>query len=395
MNGDRTPQAFATLDEWQRVQRPRELLRFAPVVALSTAGGCAVVALCLWTVVPAALWPVWLATGAAVSLVQWWAQRFIGPGRSGKTDPLGRRRWIHVNAFGAGAFWGLTTFMLFPSGSVEHQLLLAFILMAVTALWLPMFALAPLALLLFTVPGLLPMAFGLLASPNPPQATMGSLLLMLIGIFGAAAQTTSRIFFADLAARRALYHEATHDSLVGLANRAEFHRRAQTLEIMGARPYAMLFIDLDHFKEVNDSAGHAAGDELLRRVGAVLRETVRKEDLPARLGGDEFAILMEDCGAPDALHVAATILDRLNTFALSGGGQRRRVTASIGVACSGDLCASPAKLLEAADQACYVAKRGGRNRIEIATGTATVKGAEAARRRAGGASFALISDVTA
>ena len=112
---------------------------------------------------------MWLATGAAVSLVQWWAQRFIGPASFGDDDPLGRRRWIHVNAFGAGAFWGLTTFMLFPSASVEHQLLLAFILMAVTALWLPMFALAPLALLLFTVPGLLPMAFGLLASPTPPK----------------------------------------------------------------------------------------------------------------------------------------------------------------------------------------------------------------------------------
>jgi diguanylate cyclase (GGDEF)-like protein len=334
---------------------------------------------------------VWLAAGAVVCLVQWWAQRFIGPAHSGKTDALGRRRWIIVNALGAGTFWGLTTFMLFPSGSMEHQLLLAFILMAVTALWLPMFALTPLALLVFTVPGLLPMALGLLASPHAPQATMGSLLLMLIGIFGTAAQTTSRIFFADLAARRALYHEATHDSLVGLANRAEFHRRAQTLEIMGARPYAMLFIDLDHFKEVNDSAGHAAGDELLRRVGAVLRDTVRREDLPARLGGDEFAILMEDCGAQDALHVAATILERLNSFALSGGGQRRRVTASIGIACSGDLRASPAKLLEAADQACYVAKRGGRNRIEIATGL----GFDASRRRTSEPSFTLTGDVPA
>jgi diguanylate cyclase (GGDEF)-like protein len=389
MNGERNRQVFTNLDDWQRVQRPRELLRFAPVVALSTAGGCAVIALCLWSVVPEAQWSGWLAAGVVLSLAQWWGQRFLGRAHTAKADPLGRRRWIVVNALCAGTFWGVTTFVLFPSGSVEHQLLLAFILMAVTALWLPLFALAPFSLLVFTVPGLLPMAFGLLASPNPPQATMGSLLLMLIGIFGAAAQSTSRIFFADLAARRALYHEATHDSLVGLANRAEFHRRAQTLEIMGTRPYAMLFIDLDHLKEVNDSAGHAAGDELLRRVGTVLRDTVRKEDLAARLGGDEFAILMEDCGAPDALHVAETILERINSFTLAGGGRRRRLSASIGIACSADLCsASPAKLLEAADQACYVAKRGGRNRVEIAKEVAAD-----ASRRAAGPSFALISDV--
>jgi Amt family ammonium transporter len=215
---------------------------------------------------------------------------------------------------------------------------------------------------------------------------MGSLLLLLIGVFAAAVQTTSRIFFADLAARRALYHEATHDSLVGLANRAEFYRRAQTLEIMRARSYAILFIDLDHFKEVNDSLGHAAGDELLRHIGGALRATVRKEDLAARLGGDEFAILMEDCGAPDALHVAATILERINGFALSGGGKRRRVTASIGIACSADLCASPTKLLEAADQACYAAKRGGRNRIEVAAGLAGET-----PRTAGRASFMISS----
>jgi diguanylate cyclase (GGDEF)-like protein len=390
MNGETNNQVFTHIDDWQRVQRPRELLRFAPVVPLSTAGGCGVIALCLWSALPNVWWAGWLSAGLALSIAQWWSQRFVGRANSGQVDPLGRRRWIAINALSAGTFWGITSIALFPVGSVEHQLLLAFILMTITALWLPLFALAPLSLLVFTVPGLLPMAFGLLTSPQPPQTTMGSLLLLLIGVFAAAAQTTSRIFFADFAARRALYHEATHDSLVGLANRAEFHRRAQTLEIMRAKSYAMLFIDLDHFKEVNDSAGHATGDELLRHVGAVLRETVRKEDLAARLGGDEFAVLMEDCGAPDALHVASTILERINAFALSSGGKRRRITASIGIACSADLCSSPGKLLEAADQACYAAKRGGRNRVEIATGLAGETSRTAAR-----GSFALISDAPA
>src|SRR5688572_4324050 len=171
MNSQRTEQILADLDEWQRVQRPHELMRFAPVVALSTAGGCAVVALCLWTVLPDALWPLWLGVGVAVSLMQWWSQRYIGPSHSAAADPLGRRRWILVNALTAGVFWGFTTYLLFPFESVEHQLLLAFILMAVTALWLPLFALSPVALLAFTVPGLLPMAFGLLTAPEAPQAT--------------------------------------------------------------------------------------------------------------------------------------------------------------------------------------------------------------------------------
>ena len=75
---------------------------------------------------------------------------------------------------------------------------------------------------------------------------------------------------------------------------------------------------------------------------------------------------MKDCGADDARHVAEAVLERLNGFAFRDSGRAHRVTASIGIACSADLCASPAKLLEAADQACYAAKRGGRNRVEVA-----------------------------
>jgi diguanylate cyclase (GGDEF)-like protein len=219
---------------------------------------------------------------------------------------------------------------------------------------------------------------------------MGSLLLLLAIVFGAVAHATRRLFFADMAARRELYARATQDPLVGLANRAEFHRRARTLEIMSDRPYAMVFIDLDHFKDVNDSAGHSAGDELLQHVGTVLKEAVRKEDLAARLGGDEFAILMHDCSAADATQVAAQVLERIRGLALTCGTRRRRMSASIGVACSADLCTSPGKLLEAADQACYAAKRGGRNRIEVATGLS-----ETAARSANRSHFTLVTDAWA
>jgi diguanylate cyclase (GGDEF)-like protein len=192
--------------------------------------------------------------------------------------------------------------------------------------------------------------------------------LLVLVAFALLVRTASKIFFAEHAVRCALYHEATHDPLVGLANRRELHRRMQTLEIMQARPYTILYIDLDHFKEVNDSAGHAAGDELLRRIGTVLRESVRQEDTAARLGGDEFAVVMQDCGADEAAQIAATVLQRINGFALNCGDKRRRITASIGIACSADLFVSPGKLLEAADRACYAAKRSGRNRVEVAAG---------------------------
>jgi len=386
MNADPFEMLSSAQDE---TQRAGDVLRFAPVAPLSTAGGCCVVAACLWPVLPDAWAAAWLGAGLMVALAQWQSLRLVGRARGdvpAAHEAAGRRRWIVASALVSGLFWGASSMALFPASSIAHQLLLAFILAGVTALWLPLFALMRLALWVFAVPGLLPMAFGLLASPQPPQTTMGSLLLLLIAILAAAAHATRRIFFADAAARRELYRQATHDCLVGLANRAEFHRRAQTLEIMGDRPYAMLFIDIDHFKEVNDTAGHAAGDELLRRIGAVLKDAVRKGDVAARLGGDEFAILMHDCSAADAAQVAANVLERIRSFALTCGPRRRRISASIGVACSADLFTSPAKLLEAADQACYAAKRGGRNRVEIATSLGQ------ASRAAGRAQLALVGD---
>lgn len=365
MNVADHPDSFVDGDEAHGWQRARHLRRFATVAPLSTAGGCLAVVLCLWPLLPA-WWPAWLAAGLALAATQWRAGgvafRPQGMRAAGEHRPS-----VVVIALGSGIFWGATSVVFYPSGSVEHQLLLAFILTVITAAWLPLYAFVRMSLLAFAVPAVLPMAFELLSSPTAPQTTMGSLLVLVIAALATIARHAGRWLHADSAVRQALYHQATHDPLVGLANRAEFHRRAQTLEIMQANAYSIAFIDLDHFKPINDSLGHASGDALLRSVGAVLRQTVRKGDTAARLGGDEFAILMKDCCAAEATAVAAIILERIGALGRELGDARPRVTASIGIACSADLCLSPATLLEAADQACYRAKRAGRNRIEIAT----------------------------
>ena len=368
MNVTHHQDGFVEADEGRVLQRARDVWRFAPLAPLSTAGGCLVVALCLWPLLPQ-WWPAWLASGFAIAAIQWRARHLIRctPPADQASDRLD---WVVVNALVTGAFFGATSVVFYPSASVEHQLLLAFILTVVTATWLPFYAFIPLSLLAFAVPAVLPMAFQLLLSPSTPQTTMGSLLILLIAVLATIAQLAGRMLHAESAARQALYHQATHDPLVGLANRAEFHRRAQTLEIMQTDVYAIAFVDLDHFKQINDSLGHTAGDTLLRGVGAVLRHSVRKGDTAARLGGDEFAILMKDCDAAEAAAVAAIILESIGTLGreLGGSGWGPRVTASIGIACSADLCVRPATLLEAADQACYRAKRAGRNRVEVATG---------------------------
>jgi diguanylate cyclase (GGDEF)-like protein len=386
MSRTHQPHGSIEVENARARHRVRDLRHFAPLAPLSTAGGCLAVGFCLWPVLPA-WWPGWLASGLVLAAAQWQARR-VGRSRGAKRS-VGHQRWVLVNALVSGVFWGATSVAFYPAGSVEHQLLLAFNLTVITVVWLPFYAFVRLSLLVFTVPAVLPMAFELLSSPTPPQTTMGSLLLLLIAVFAAIAALASRMLHAESVAHRALYHQATHDPLVDLVNRAEFYRRAQTLEIMRTEAYSIAFIDLDHFKQVNDSLGHASGDALLREIGAILRQSVRKGDTAARLGGDEFAILMKDCDAAEAEAVAATIRNRIAAAALEVGGCTRgpRVTASIGIACSADLCASPVTLLEAADGACYRAKRAGRNRIEIATELASP--APRARSRA---DFTLVAN---
>ena len=164
-----------------------------------------------------------------------------------------------------------------------------------------------------------------------------------------------------------LRHQAYHDALTGLPNRVLFAERvAETLtrDANGGRVHALLFLDLDRFKDVNDSWGHAAGDELLTQAAERLRHNVRPGDMPARLGGDEFALLLEDTDADRAEHAAQRISDALNaTFSVAG--RETRLHASIGIAVTGRHAASAEELLRNADIAMYAAKSDERRRWAV------------------------------
>jgi diguanylate cyclase (GGDEF)-like protein len=166
--------------------------------------------------------------------------------------------------------------------------------------------------------------------------------------------------------QRSLTRQANHDSLTGLANRAAFRAR---LEAALARPerrsgtLAVLFVDLDDFKDVNDTLGHAAGDELLSVVAARLEATVRPGDLVARLGGDEFALLLD--GVPDPA-VALAVAERTVTALAAPveiNGTWVHVGASVGLAMRHD-DSDPESFMREADVAMYTAKGRGKNRVE-------------------------------
>ncbi len=179
----------------------------------------------------------------------------------------------------------------------------------------------------------------------------------------------------DVSERKAfeeqLAHQAFHDSVTGLANRALFKDRVEHAierQVRDDRPVSVLFMDLDDFKTINDSLGHAAGDRMLAEVGKRVKNTLRAADTAARLGGDEFAILLEDGGEGlGAADVASRILESLDgAFHLEG--KEVFVRASIGIATvdqNHDGTGGAEELLRNADVAMYMAKESGKNRYQI------------------------------
>lgn len=160
--------------------------------------------------------------------------------------------------------------------------------------------------------------------------------------------------------------QATHDPLTGVLNRRALEARLQRAVAYAAEhgtPHALLYVDLDHFKDVNDRGGHFAGDELLRTLSALLQRSLREQDTLARLGGDEFAMLLEHCVPPEAEAVAERIRTALEEFRFHWQGNVYDVGASIGLVTfsSGEL--SPQRLLLRADEMCYLAKSEGRNQV--------------------------------
>jgi diguanylate cyclase (GGDEF)-like protein/PAS domain S-box-containing protein len=171
--------------------------------------------------------------------------------------------------------------------------------------------------------------------------------------------------------REQLSHQASHDALTGLYNRREFEYQLASL-INNAKTkgqeHSFLYLDLDQFKIINDTKGHAAGDALLKQLVTVLQTRVRQGDIFARLGGDEFGILLKDCSIEYAAVVAEAYLNTVRDFRFVWEDRNVEIGVSIGVVPVNAQTETMAAVLSNADLACYAAKDKGRNCIHVSIG---------------------------
>lgn len=167
---------------------------------------------------------------------------------------------------------------------------------------------------------------------------------------------------------RELSYQATHDPLTGLINRREFEARIDSAIVSSNRDgieHALCYVDLDQFKIINDTCGHAAGDEVLRQLSPILQRSIRSSDTIARLGGDEFGIFLQACSLSKAQEVLQGLQNSINEFRFVWNGKVFDIGASMGLVEITDQSGTLSDIMSAADSACYVAKELGRKRIHV------------------------------
>ena len=193
-----------------------------------------------------------------------------------------------------------------------------------------------------------------------------SLSLLILEATALLTLTFGRLIGQLLEANHQLYIMATTDTLTGLCNRRTFTEKSTTLVELGQRynnSVAVALFDIDHFKQINDTFGHAAGDEALRVFAAVLQVQARCVDVVGRLGGEEFGILMPETDLTGAIHIAERLRQEIETARITAAGEQFNMTTSVGVTTLHQADTGLQTLLARADRFLYKAKAMGRNQV--------------------------------
>ena len=344
----------------------------------------AIFAASMWPIYPAwvtLLWTFLLYTSVGIRLLNWRSYRRRGIG-SGEDARWARR--FALGALATGALWGVGGVSVLVAPSPYYVVFVAFVIGGMTAGAIAQHSVYLPALFSFMLPAVLPLAGAFVIEGTTISVAMGIMAAIYAGALALLGRDLNRSLvqnfqlhaeFKSLTgsleqeiARRKhaeveLAHLARHDALTGLSNRTTFFERLK-LEIgrakRGETRFAVHYIDLDHFKDVNDTYGHQMGDRLLALIAEQLEKNVRQIDLVARLGGDEFAILQDGIhNRSDAETLATKLLDQLSdTFEIDGN--HIHIAPSIGIALYHADAVSADMILEQADLAMYQAKSAGR-----------------------------------
>jgi diguanylate cyclase (GGDEF)-like protein len=382
MKNRNTPRPAIDGDEPASVFTGRVALLYdsLPLGLIAILINAAILAIVQWPVVDQIKAAIWCGMVLAVSIGRFGLHYAF---RHKTHDPARSSRWLNLFMIGAlcsGITWGSTVYFLFPAHDVSHQLFVVFVVGGISAGSITILAASFRAHILLLVPALGPVIVRLLLLDTSMSLEMGAMVTLFLGMCCVAGWRSNKLIKKSLTrqyererAEAMIEFQTIHDSLTGLPNRRLLIDRVDR-EISRCRRHnymgAVLFIDIDRFKTINDSLGHAVGDALLREVAIRLKRDMRREDTAARIGGDEFAIVMSELDKDETLAAKKTqrLAEKIGSilsFPYEVKGHILHTTSSIGIAMFPAESTDANEILKQSDIAMDRAKRLGRNTIQF------------------------------
>jgi diguanylate cyclase len=365
--------AANSLESHIRAEQVRIVFRQAPPAQLLNIAAAGAVCWVLWDVTPRGGLLLWVGTIATVTLLRL-ALGLVFSRRAPGPEAMVRWERAFVGSLAAVTLaWGLGGWLVMPADSPVHQAIVYFFLMGVAggavATYSAHAVAAGLAICALMLPATI--GFALQEALELRLMAAGGALYIVAALrsmrgFGFFLRRTLQLSYELQQAYARVREQAHTDELTGLANRRAFVEIGTAATDQARRyhrPLALLMMDIDHFKRINDTFGHALGDAALRAAAGTLRQAARRADTAGRLGGEEFALLMPETTLEQAEVVAERIRRDVAAVTVPHGNTPIRFTCSIGVAQQTPTANDLDGLLRAADEALYQAKAEGRNRV--------------------------------
>ena len=319
-------------------------------------------------------WLIILSVASAIRVALFWAYNRSAPEH--RTPARWEGMYWATLVLAAGV-WGIGAFLLTSSNNLLSQVITLFFAVGMAGSAISAYSAYRSMTLIAVILVLLPTTLWLLTEPGIEQRLLALTALTFSTFVVRTTRELSGALQSLLQLRRELEIEhriasdaARTDELTGLNNLRAFKEQAETMFAYTQRyglPLCALLVDIDHFKKINDTLGHAAGDQVLKTVVKRLKATLREADLIGRLGGEEFGILLAGTDLHNALQTAEKLRLAVEALEVPINGTRLHVTISVGVAQAGASCTDITSLLAQADAAMYYAKSNGRNRVHSST----------------------------
>jgi diguanylate cyclase (GGDEF)-like protein len=282
-----------------------------------------------------------------------------------KTENIDYVFWLNsyrILTFLSGLLYTALVYLFFVKVAPTFQVIIMFIVVGVTSAAVATHGVDKLTFRLFSVTIIVSTMLVLFFQPESDYKVMSGLMILFLLVVERASDQTCSTMKMNFELTYSMKYRATHDPLVGLFNRSEFEQQFEQMVATTNHGLAMMFIDLDNFKSLNDTHGHEAGDDALITAANTIRTYIRNDDVAARLGGDEFVVLL----ALDDISIAQRIANEICTDIarqINSQDEVQKVTSSIGLVFKADKNIGFSRLLREADIACYDSKSQGKNQV--------------------------------